>query len=146
MDYYFLDQNYAAMISTEEALARAILLFSVLAVIISCLGLYGLSAYICELRTKEIGIRKVMGATISDVVVHLTKDFTKPVLIAIVLAVPIAFVTMYSWLNNFAFKISIGPWVFIAACLGGLAIAWFTVSWQSLRTALMNPIDSLRSE
>lgn len=146
MEYYFLDQNYAELVSRERALARAILLFSVLAIIISCLGLYGLSAYICELRTKEIGIRKVLGATVSNIVVHLTKDFTKPVVVAIVLALPLAFIVMYSWLNNFAFKIDIGPWVFIVSCLGGLTIAWITVSWQSFKTALMNPVDSLRSE
>lgn len=146
MDYYFLDQNYARMIAKEKVLARAILLFSVLAIIISCLGLYGLSAYICELRTKEIGVRKVLGATVSDIVVHLTKDFTQPVMIAIVLAVPVAFLTMYSWLQNFAFRIDIDPWVFVISCLGGLGVAWLTVSWQSLKTALMNPVNSLRSE
>jgi putative ABC transport system permease protein len=146
MDYYFLDQNYAELVSREKVLARAILLFSVLAIIISCLGLYGLSAYICELRTKEIGIRKVLGATVSDIIVHLTKDFTKPVAVAIVVAVPLAFIVMYSWLSNFAFKIEIGPWVFIVSCLGGLAIAWITVSWQSFKTALMHPVESLRSE
>lgn len=146
LDYYFLDQNYQKMRSKERVLAKAVLLFSILAIIISCLGLYGLSAYMCELRTKEIGIRKVLGATVSNIIIRLTKDFTKPVVLAMIIAIPVSFVIMRRWLNNFAYKIEISPWIFVGACAMGLFIAWMTVSWQSLKTALMNPVKSLRNE
>ena len=146
LDYHFLDQNFEKMRSKERVLAKAVLLFSLLAIIVSCLGLYGLSAYMCELRTKEIGVRKVLGASVSNIIIRLTKDFTKPVAVAMIIAIPVAFAIMHHWLNNFAYKIDIGPWVFVGACAMGLFIAWLTVSWQSLKTALMNPVKSLRNE
>ncbi|MDX1618259.1 MAG: FtsX-like permease family protein, partial [Balneolaceae bacterium] len=146
MNYYFLDQSYARLLEREQMLGRAVTLFAFLAVLISCLGLYGLSAYICEQRTKEIGIRKVLGATTADIVLFLNKNFTKPVLVSILISIPLAAVIMDAWLDTFAYKTEINPWVFGLACLAGLAIAWGTVSWQSIKTALKNPIDSLRTE
>jgi len=146
MNYYFLDQGYSRQLERERMLGRAVTLFAILAIIISCLGLYGLSAYTCEQRTKEIGIRKVLGATVSDIVFFLTRNFTRPVLVSIFISIPLAMIVMNSWLENFAYKTEIGPWIFVAACTAGLSIAWITVSWQSIRTALKNPVDSLRSE
>lgn len=146
MDYYFLDQNYDALVSEEKVLSRAILLFSILAVIISCLGLYGLSAFIAEQKTKEIGIRRVLGATATQVVMLLTKSFTTPVVISMAIAFPLAFIVLNQWLNNFAFKVTIGPWIFFGAGFMALVVALLTVSWQSLGAAFANPVDSLRNE
>lgn len=146
IDYYFLDENYAQLVQKEKALSRAIMLFAVLAIIISCLGLYGLSAYMCEQRIKEVGIRKMLGAKIPDILVLLNKNLLKPVAPAVLLAIPVSLVAMRSWLNNFAYRIEISPGIFAAACFVALAIALVTVSWQSVRAAHTNPVESLRSE
>lgn len=113
---------------------------------ISCLGLYGLSAYITEQRTKEIGIRRVLGAKVEEVVILLTKSFTKPILFSILLAIPGAYILLQEWLKNFAYKIELSFWMFAVTCIVTLAIALLTVSWQSIRAATMNPVESLRNE
>src|SRR5699024_68185 len=116
------------------------------AIIIACLGLFGLAAFAASRRTKEIGIRKVLGASEASIVRLLSKDFLKLVAIGFVIAVPIGWYAMHRWLQNFVYKIGMSWWIFLLA--GGIAliIALATVSWQSIRTALANPVDSLRSE
>jgi putative ABC transport system permease protein len=146
INYYFLDQRFGRLLEKEQIMARAVTLFAALAVIISCLGLFGLSAFVCEQRTKEVGVRKVLGASVSEIVVLLNKSFIKPVMIALGIASPIAYVVMNMWLANFAYKISIGPDIFLAAGVLALAIALLTVGYQAIRTAAKNPTESLRSE
>ena len=146
LNYAFLDQNFEKLIEKDRVLAKAVLVFTILALLISCLGLYGLSAYITEQRTKEIGIRRVLGAKVEEVVILLTKSFTKPILFSILLAIPGAYILLQEWLKNFAYKIELSFWMFAATCIVTLAIALLTVSWQSIRAAMMNPVESLRNE
>jgi putative ABC transport system permease protein len=146
MTYYFLDQRFQETLDNERSLGKAISLFTIFAIVISCLGLFGLSSYICEQRTKEIGIRKVLGAAVSSLVIFLNRDFTKLILISIAIATPMSYILMSKWLTNFAYRIEIGPLLFVMAGLLALLISWITVSGQSIKTALMNPVESLRSE
>ena len=120
--------------------------FAVLAIIISSLGLYGLSAFMAEQRTKEIGVRKVLGASVSSMVVMLSSGFTKLILVAVVIAVPVAWWAISSWLDSFAFRVQMNWMIFLGASLAALAIAWLTVSYESVKAALSNPVKSLRSE
>ena len=120
--------------------------FSGLAIIIACVGLFGLSAYTASQRIREIGIRKVLGATVQSVVILLSKDFTKLVLIAFILSGPIAWWMMDQWLRGFAYRIAIGVDTFLLAGLIAVAIALLTVSYQSIKAAIINPVDSLRRE
>ena len=113
---------------------------------IACLGLFGLATYMAEQRTKEIGIRKVLGASVSTIVQMLSKDFIKLVLIACVFAIPLAWWVMNEWLQDFAFRINIAWWIFVAAALAALLIALLTVSFQAIKAALANPVKSLRTE
>jgi putative ABC transport system permease protein len=118
-----------------------------LAIFVSCIGLFALSAYITSLRTKEIGVRKVLGASVSGVVMMLSKDFTKMILLALVLAVPVAWVVMEKWwLQGFAYRVNVGLGVILVAGLSVLIIAWLTVSFQSVKAALANPVKSLKSD
>jgi putative ABC transport system permease protein len=144
--YFFLDDAFNQLYRSERRLAHLLTVFTVIAVLIACMGLAGLVYFITSKRTKEIGIRKVLGATVSNIVGLLSKDFLKLVALGFVIAVPIAWYAMNRWLADFAYKIEIGPGIFLLA--GGLAllIALATVSWQSIRAALANPVDSLRSE
>ncbi|CAN5627425.1 ABC transporter permease [soil metagenome] len=145
-DYYFLDEAYDKLYAKEERLARLFNGFTALTLLVACLGLLGLMTFSVETRTKEIGIRKVLGASVGSIVTLLSKDFVKLILIAILIASPIGWWAMNKWLQNFAYKIDIAWWVFALA--GGLAtgIALLTISFQSIRAALMNPVKSLRSE
>jgi ABC-type antimicrobial peptide transport system permease subunit len=145
-NYNFLDEAYQAQYLSEQRVSLLSRYFAALAILISCLGLFGLATFNAEVRTKEIGIRKVLGASVSHVMVMLSKDFLKLVGIAIVLAFPMAWWMMSQWLNGYAYRVSIGAWVFIIAGLSILLITLLTVSYQSLRSALMNPVKSLRSE
>ncbi|MBD2702343.1 ABC transporter permease [Spirosoma sp. BT702] len=145
-DYYFLDEAYDKLYAKEERLARLFNGFTALTLLVACLGLLGLMTFSIEVRTKEIGIRKVLGASVGSIVTLLSKDFLKLVVLAILIASPIAWWAMNNWLQTFAYKIDISWWVFALA--GGLvvAIALLTVSFQSVKAALMNPVKSLRSE
>ena len=145
-DYYFLDQAYDQLYAKEERLARLFNGFTVLTLLVACLGLLGLMTFSVEVRMKEIGIRKVLGASVSSIVTLLSKDFMKLILIAILVASPIAWWAMSKWLQGFAYKIDIAWWVFALA--GGLAtsIALLTISFQSVKAALANPVKSLRTE
>lgn len=145
-EYYFLDQTFNDVYKSEARLATLFGAFTVFALFIACLGLFGLAAFTAESRTKEIGIRKVLGASVASVVALLSKDFMRLVLIAIVIASPMAWYAMNSWLENFAYKIEIRPWVFALAGLLAIGIALLTVSFQAIKAALMNPVKSLRSE
>jgi putative ABC transport system permease protein len=144
--FEFLDQNLAQGYAEEQRSGKLFAVFSGLAIIIACVGLYGLSAYTASLRIKEIGIRKVMGASVAGVVILLSKDFTKLVLIAFFLAIPVAWWMMDSWLSGFAFRISLGVGSFVLAGAIALTIAWITVSYQSIKASIANPVKSLRGE
>ena len=121
-------------------------IFAALAIFISCLGLFGLIACVAEQRTREIGIRKVLGANISRIILLLTGGFIKIVLLASLIASPIAWWLVHEWLNGFAYHVNIEWWVFIIACLLSVIISFITIGYQSLKAALMNPVISLKSE
>ena len=144
--YQFLEDSFDRMYRAEQRVGTLALTFAVLAVLIACLGLLGLAAFTAEQRTKEIGVRKVLGASVASIIGLLSKDFLKLVLVAIVLASPVAWWAMSRWLQDFAYRIDVEWWVFALA--GGLAvgIALLTVSFQSIKAALMNPVKSLRTE
>ncbi|GAB3943997.1 ABC transporter permease [Spirosoma harenae] len=144
--YEFLDQRIAQLYEREQRLSKLIGYFAGLAVLISCLGLYGLVSLVTQQKTKEIGIRKVLGASVSSIVGLLSRDFVVLVLIALVLASPLAWWAMSKWLDEFAYKISIDWWMFALAGLLTLTVALLTVSFQSIKAALANPVKSLRSE
>lgn len=144
--YHFLDEQYDKLYKSDMRLAQLINLFSVLAVFVACLGLFGQSAFATENRTKEIGIRKVNGARISEVLVMLNKEFVKWVAIAFVIAIPIAYYAMDKWLENFAYKTEISWWIFALSGLLAMVIALLTVGWQSWKAAKRNPVEALRYE
>jgi putative ABC transport system permease protein len=144
--YSFLDDTYQAQYVSEQRVSVLSRCFAGLAILISCLGLFGLAAFNAEIRTKEIGIRKVLGASVENVVTMLSKDFMQLIGIAIVIAFPLAWWAMNTWLEGFAYHITIGPWIFLVAGLALILIALLTLSYQSIKTALMNPAKSLRSE
>ena len=145
-DYYFLDEDFARLHRSDEQLGRIFKYFAGLALAVACLGLFGLAAYTAEQRTKEIGVRKVLGASVQQILLLLSKDFTRLVLIAFVLAAPLAYFGMNRWLQEFVFRITLGPAVFLFAGAVTLVIAWLTVSFQSLKAALANPAQTLRYE
>jgi putative ABC transport system permease protein len=145
-DYSFLDENFDALFQAEQQLGDIFIIFTSLAVLIACLGLFGLATFMAEQRSKEIGIRKAMGASVQSVVILLTREFTKLVLIAIVFAIPTVLFLMNWWLESFAYKTDIGVVSFLVGGLGALIIAWLTVSYQSIRAAVTNPTKALRYE
>ena len=145
-EYAFLDQEVAKLYNTEQTFSRIIGLFTLIALLISCLGLFGLSVFAAEQRTKEIGIRKVLGASMGSLTALLARDFVVLVLISICIASPIAWYLMSQWLKGFAYRIQIEWWIFVMAGGIAVAVAFLTVSVQSLRSALANPVKSLRSE
>lgn len=144
--YTFLDESFANMYASVQRTGTIFSCFAVLAVLIACLGLFGLAVFTTEQRTKEICIRKVLGATVTGVVALLSEDFVKLVFIAIVIAAPIAWWAMSKWLEGFAYRIDIEWWMFAVAGLAAVVIALLTVSWQAVRAALANPVESLRAE
>jgi ABC-type antimicrobial peptide transport system permease subunit len=145
-DFKFLDEQYRALYAAEERISVLSRYFAGLAVLISCLGLLGLAAFSAERRLKEIGIRKALGASVSGIIYLLTSDFTKMVLIAIVLALPASYFIISYWLESFAFKIPLNVWYFISAGAVALFIAGATVGSQALRAARINPSKCLRDE
>jgi len=144
--YTFLDESFANMYADVQRTGRIFTSFAVLAIIIACLGLFALSAFMAEQRNKEIGIRKVLGASVSGITAMLSKDFVKLVIISIVIASPVAYWAMTKWLQDFAYRIAISWWMIAVAGLAAILIALITISFQSIKAALMNPVDSLRSE
>ncbi|GAB3943988.1 ABC transporter permease [Spirosoma harenae] len=145
-EFTFLDDFLNTLYRSEQRTAQVVLVFSALAILIACLGLFGLAAFTAEQRTKEIGVRKVLGASVGSIVTLLSKDFLKLVVIAILIASPIAWYTMNQWLQDFAYKITIDWWIFALAGVLAVGVALLTVSFQSIKAALTNPVKSLRSE
>ncbi len=144
--YRFLDESFNEMYKNEQRVGKIALIFSILAILIACLGLFGLAAFIAEQRTKEIGIRKVLGASVQGLVSLLSKDFIKLVLISFVIAAPLAWYFMNKWLQEFEYRISISWTIFLLAGLIALLIAIATISFQAIRAAIANPVKNLRSE
>ena len=145
-EYTFLDQKFEELYKNDIRQQAILSIFSGLAIFIACLGLFGLATYMAELRTKEIGIRKVLGASVGALAGMLSKDFLKLVLISFVIAVPVAWWAMYKWLQDFAYRISIGWWIFLLAGVIAIMIALITVSFQAIKAAMANPVKSLRTE
>ena len=144
--YFFLDEYFNRQYQTDQRFSQLIRVFAGLALFIGGLGLLGLSAFTAQQRTKEIGIRKVLGASVVNVMLLLSRDFTKLIVVAIVLAVPLAYFVMDAWLSSYASRIQIGAGIFVLAGGFTLLVAWLTVSWQSVKAAVANPVESLRSE
>jgi ABC-type antimicrobial peptide transport system permease subunit len=145
-EYSFADDDYAQKFANEMRIGKLAFIFAGLAILISCLGLFGLIAYVAERRTKEIGIRKVLGASIISVWQMLSKDFVLLVAISSVLAIPLAYLAMSSWLENFAYRTELSWWIFVASVLSAVFLTLITVSFQAIKAANANPVKSLRTE
>jgi ABC-type antimicrobial peptide transport system permease subunit len=145
-DYKFLDQDFQALYVAEQRVAILSRYFAGFAILISCLGLFGLAAFTAERRRKEIGVRKVLGASRFSIVYLLSSDFTKMVLVAICISLPLSYLIVKHWLNNFEYRIDLEWWYFVGAGLVALVIAWLTVSTQAVRAASVNPAHSLKDE
>ena len=145
-EYKFTDQEYANKFSDEKRIGDLATFFAILAVFISCLGLFGLASFVAEQRTKEIGVRKVLGASVFNLWQMLSKDFVNLVIISCCIAVPIAWYFLHQWLLKYTYHTDISLWIFVVAALGAMLITLLTVSYQAIRAALMNPTNSLRTE
>ena len=145
-EYHFVNEDFNAIFHNEDLIGQLSRLFAVLAILISCLGLFGLAAYMAERRVKEIGIRKVLGASVSGLTGLLSREFLQLVGLSVLIAFPLAWMIMGHWLRQYAYRIDIEWWVFLAAGAAALLIALATVSIQSVRAAMMNPARSLRTE
>ena len=145
-DYTFLDEKFEAQYEQDKAFGNAFQIFTVLSILIASLGLFGLTAYTVVLRKKEIGIRKVNGATITQVLTLLNKDFVKLLGLAFLIAMPSAWYVMNQWLEGFTYRTNFSWWIFALAGLTALLITFLTVSWQSFKAAVTNPVESLKDE
>jgi putative ABC transport system permease protein len=145
-EYQFLDDHFAELYRADSTVSLIVGMLTLLSILISCLGLFGLASFTTEQRIKEIGIRKVLGASVVMVVALLSKDLVKLVLVAIAIAIPVSWYAVNLWLENYAFRIAMEWWVFVTAGLIALMIAFMTVSFQSIKAALANPVESLKSE
>ncbi len=141
-----MDDDYDALYRTEQRTAGVFTTFSVLAILLACLGLFAVTAFAVVQRTKEIGIRKVLGANVPGIILLISKDFLYLVIIATAIASPVAWYLSHKWLQDFAYRINIEWWVFIAAGIASLIMAAFTVSTQAFKAAMANPVKSLKSE
>jgi putative ABC transport system permease protein len=146
LDYQFLDDTYNHLYKSERRTASLFNTFTVIAILISCLGLFGLATFTAERRIKEIGIRKVLGASVTAIVTLLSTDFVVLVFISILVASPIGYFFMNEWLKGFEYKIELNWLIFAGAGICAVLVALFTISYQSVRAALMNPVKSLKSE
>jgi putative ABC transport system permease protein len=144
--YTFLDDTIASFYKSEQRIAKLINTATLLAILISCLGLFGLASYSTTQRTKEIGIRKVLGATVKQITLLLSRDFILFVVIAFIIAIPIAIWGANQWLSGFAYQIELSAWIFVVTAIVALLIAFVTISFQTIKAANGNPVDSLRSE
>ena len=142
----FMDENISKFYQQEDQLSLLYKIFAGIAIFISCLGLYGLVSFMAVQRTKEIGVRKVLGATVRNIIYLFSKEFTILILIGFAVAVPVAWYMMNEWLTNFAYRININAKVFGIAVLLSIIIAWITVGYKSIKAALANPVKSLRTE
>ncbi|HTD41138.1 MAG TPA: FtsX-like permease family protein, partial [Mucilaginibacter sp.] len=145
-DYVFLDDEYDKMYKSDQRSGTLFSMFAGIAILISCLGLFGLATYTAQVKIKEIGIRKVLGASVANITAMLSKDFLGLVLVSLVIASPITWYLMSKWLQNYTYRTHIGWWEFALAGTATILIAFVTVSYQAIKTALMNPVKSLRSE
>jgi ABC-type antimicrobial peptide transport system permease subunit len=145
-EFHFADEEYAQKFSDELLTETLVSIFASLIIFISCLGLFGLTTYMAASRIKEIGVRKVLGASITNITLLLSKDFIKLVAISIVIASPIAWWAMHQWLQNYEYRISISWWIFLVAGITAIIIALITISFQSIKAAIANPVKSLRTE
>ena len=145
-EYSFLDEDIKRQYEDDLRVSQMITSFTVIAMIISCLGLYGLSTYMAERRFKEIGVRKVMGASVNEIMTMMSSEFVRLVLIAFIIAVPVSLFGIHQWLENFAYKTPVSISIFIVAGVCSLLIAVVTVSFQSFKAASVNPVKSLRTE
>ena len=145
-DYYFMEDSFNDTYKAEQRLGRIFFIFTTLSILIACLGLFGLAAFNAEKRTKEIGVRKVLGASVGQISYRLTMDFLKLVGIGILISLPIGWYAMNKWLEDFSYRIEIGIWVLVLAALLAVLISILTVSYQSIKAAVVNPVNSLRTE
>jgi ABC-type antimicrobial peptide transport system permease subunit len=145
-EYQFVDDQYGEKFASEERIGRLSGIFTALAILISCLGLFGLTSFVAEQRTKEIGVRKVLGASVFNVWNMLSKDFLKLVVISCFIAVPIAYYVMNGWLQEYPYRVILKWWIFALAMLGAFAVTVLTVSFQAIKAAKQNPVNSLRTE
>jgi putative ABC transport system permease protein len=145
-EYDFLDARYNQLYKAEIGQQSILAIFSLIAIFIACLGLFGLASYTAVKRTKEIGVRKVLGSTVQNIVVLLSKDLLKPVLLGTLIAIPAGYYAMFKWLQSFAYRISVQWWMFAASVAIAVMIALITVSFQALKAAMANPVKSLRTE
>jgi putative ABC transport system permease protein len=146
LDYKFMDETYGVMYNSEEKLSKLLWIFAIMAIIVGCMGLFGLAAFSAEQRTKEIGIRKVLGANVFNIMALLSKSFVLLVLLASLIAMPLALWAMNNWLDDFPYRVEISWWIFGVAILAALLVALITVSFQSIKAATANPVKSLRTE
>jgi putative ABC transport system permease protein len=144
--YFFLDEHFNSQYEHEQKFASLLSFFTILAVVIACLGLFGLTAYAIVRRTKEIGIRKVLGASVPNVIALFTNDFARLILIANVIALPITYAAAIEWLEQYAFRIDLNGWMFVLPSITILIIAMVTLSMQTIKVAVKNPVDSLKYE
>ena len=146
LTYSFLDEDFDALYRAEQRIGWMMTAFGALAILIACLGLFGLASFVTQQRTKEVGVRKVLGATVTSLVGLLSKDFLKLVLVSFVIAMPAAYFAMTWWLDDFAYRIALEPGLFLLAGLLALGAALLTVGYQAVRAALANPVEALRYE
>lgn len=146
LEYTFLDQKFDKLYKNDLRQQTILSVFAGLAIFIACLGLFGLASFTAAKRTKEIGVRKVLGSSVKNILLLLSKDMLKPVAVATIIAMPFAYFSMEKWLQNFAYRTPLHWWVFVLAAAVTFAIALFTISFQSLKAAVANPVKSLRSE
>jgi putative ABC transport system permease protein len=145
-DYQFLDDHFDELYRSDSQISTIVGTLAILAIIISCLGLFGLASYAAERRTKEVGIRKTLGASLENLVLLLSKDFLKYVLIASLIALPLSWFSVHKWLQSYAYRVDISWWIFVLAVLVAMLIAFVTISFQAIKSAMANPVNSLRSE
>jgi len=146
ISYSFLEESLQTLYQSDQQNNKIFSLFTLVAIILACVGLFGLAAFITQQRTKEIGIRKVLGASVSGIILLLSKDFTKLILLAFVLSMPLVYFGMIKWFENFAYRTSIDVLTLAGAGFLTLAMAWLTIGYYSIKIAFLNPVNSLKSE
>jgi putative ABC transport system permease protein len=145
-EYQFVDQEYAKKFGNEERIGKLASFFASLAIFISCLGLFGMASFMAEQRVKEIGVRKVLGASVFNLWGMLSKDFVMLVVISLIIATPVSYFFIHNWLQGYTYRSDISWWIFALAAIGALVITLLTVSYQGIKAAMANPVKSLRSE